>query len=193
VIHTEEEIRAVTVGELRPLDGKIVLMDSDPLWPQQFVHEAEALRAVLGARAIRIEHVGSTSVPGLPAKPIIDMALVTESSADEPAYVPALEAAGYVLRIREPAWHEHRMFKGPRISINLHVFSVNCPEVERMLAFRDWLRVNEADRELYASEKRRLAAQNWKYMQNYADSKGTVIAEIMARAALVVRSPAWHT
>lgn len=181
--HTDEQIRAHTVGELQPLEeGRIILADYDPLWPQQFLAEAQGLRAILGERAFTIEHVGSTAVPGLPAKPIVDMVLVIANSEDEPTYAPDLESAGYVLRIREPDWYEHRMFKGPRASINLHVFSSNCPEIARMLAFRDWLRENNADRELYANAKRGLAEQKWKYVQNYADAKTAIIAEIIARA-----------
>src|SRR5947209_12810752 len=107
---TEEEIRAHTVGELRPLDGKIFIMDYDSQWPEIFRQEAERTRSVLGSRALQIEHTGSTSVPDLAAKPVIDMLLVVKNSADEDAYVPALEGAGYVLRIREANWHEHRMF-----------------------------------------------------------------------------------
>ena len=87
-----------------------------------------------------LEHTGSTSVPGLAAKPIIDITLAVPDSSDEDAYAPALEAAGYVLRIREPDWHEHRVFKGPDTNVNLHVFSDGCPEIDRMLRFRDWLR-----------------------------------------------------
>jgi len=180
--HTEEQIRAYTVGELQPLQGRVVLADYDPLWPQFFLTEAQALQNVLGERALMIEHVGSTSVPGLPAKPIVDMMLVVTNSADEPAYLPDLEHAGYVLRIREPDWHEHRLFKGPRTNINLHVFSVNCPEIGRMLTFRDWLRENDADRERYANAKRALAQREWKYVQNYADAKTAVVEEIIARA-----------
>jgi GrpB-like predicted nucleotidyltransferase (UPF0157 family) len=130
---------------------------------------------------LRIEHVGSTSVPGLPAKPIIDILLVVADSAKETEYVTALEGAGYTLHVREPSWYEHRMFKGPENDVNLHVFSVDCPEVVRMLAFRDWLRTTEADRELYARSKRTLAQQEWKYTQNYADAKAPVIEEIMSR------------
>jgi GrpB-like predicted nucleotidyltransferase (UPF0157 family) len=180
--HTEEQIREYTIGELQPLEGRIVLADYDPLWPQHFLTESDALRAALGERALAVEHVGSTSVPGLPAKPIIDMVLVVANSSDEPAYVPDLENAGYVLRIREPDWYEHRVFKGPRININLHVFSSNCQEIARMLIFRDWLRENDADRELYASAKRTLAQQDWKFVQNYADAKTAVIEGIIARA-----------
>jgi GrpB-like predicted nucleotidyltransferase (UPF0157 family) len=131
--------------------------------------------------ALRIEHVGSTSIPGLPAKPIIDILLVVAEAAKETEYVIALEGAGYKLHIREPGWYEHRMFKGPENDVNLHVFPVGCPEVARMLAFRDWLRKNEADRELYARTKRTLAQQKWKYTQNYADAKAPFIEEIMSR------------
>jgi GrpB-like predicted nucleotidyltransferase (UPF0157 family) len=110
--HTEEQSRGYTIGELQPLEGRIVLADYDPRWPQHFLDEAGDLRAVLGERALTIEHVGSTSVPGLAAKPIIDMVLVVANSADEPAYVPDLENAGYVLRIREPDWYEHPSVQG---------------------------------------------------------------------------------
>ncbi len=110
------------------------------------------------------------------------MLLVVADSADEPAYVPALEAAGYVLRVREPDWHEHRMFTSPEIAINLHVYSPDCAEIERMLLFRDWLRSNDADRRLYKRTKRELAAQTWEYTQNYADAKTAVVEEIIGRA-----------
>jgi len=121
-------------------------------------------------------------VPGLPAKPIIDMVLEVPDSADEPAYVPALEAAGYVLRSREPDGFEHRLFKGPDTNVNLHTFPAGCPETDRMLLFRDWLRGNAADRDHYAATKRELAGRDWKYVQQYADAKSGVVAEIMARA-----------
>jgi GrpB-like predicted nucleotidyltransferase (UPF0157 family) len=179
---SEVEIRAHTIGELQPLSAKILIVDYDPQWPDLFRHEADRIRATLGDRARRIEHAGSTSVPGLPAKPIIDIVLVVDNSADEPAYVPALEAAGYVLRIREAEWYEHRMFKGPDTDINLHVFSAGCPEIDRMLRFRDWLRERAEDRDLYARTKRALAGQDWKYVQNYADAKTAVVEEIIGRA-----------
>jgi GrpB-like predicted nucleotidyltransferase (UPF0157 family) len=179
---TEEEIREFTIGELKPVSGPILIVDYDPRWPELFAREAERIRRVLGSRALRIEHVGSTSVPGLAAKPIIDLLLVVADSANEDAYAPALTAAGYVLRIREPNWHEHRVFKGPDSDINLHVFSPACPEIDRMLIFRDWLRANPADRNLYARTKLALARQEWKYVQNYADAKTAVVEEIIARA-----------
>jgi len=179
---TEKEIHAHTIGELRPLDGKIFIMDYDPQWPAIFRQEAERIRAVLGSRTLQVEHTGSTSVPGLAAKPVIDMLLVVNNSADEDAYVPALEGVGYVLRIREANWHEHRMFNRLDREINLHVFSAGCPEIERILVFRDWLRRNPADRDLYGRTKLALVEKEWKYVQNYADAKSAVIQEIIERA-----------
>jgi GrpB-like predicted nucleotidyltransferase (UPF0157 family) len=87
-----------------------------------------------------------------------------------------------VLRIREPDWYEHRVFKGPDTDVNLHVFSPGCPEIDRMLLFRDHLRSNESDRRLYERTKRELAQKEWKYTQNYADAKTAVVEEIIARA-----------
>ena len=159
---TEEQIRAYTIGELNLLSGRILIVDYDPQWPELFKREADRIRAALGPRALRIEHTGSTSVPGLAAKPIIDVLLVVTNSSDEAAYVPVLESAGYLLRIREPNWFEHRMFKGPDTEINLHVLSTGCPEIDRMLMFRDWLRSNSRDRDLYARTKLALAQQQWK-------------------------------
>jgi GrpB-like predicted nucleotidyltransferase (UPF0157 family) len=133
-------------------------------------------------RALRIDHTGSTSVPGLAAKPVIDVLLVVRDSGNEETYVPDLEAAGYLLRIRETNWHEYRMFNWPDTEINLHVFSSGCPEMDRILMFRDWLPSNAADRDLYARTKLALALQEWKYVQNYADAKTVVIEEIITRA-----------
>ena len=138
--------------------------------------------AALGGRVLQLEHTGSTAVPGLAAKPIIDITLVVADSANEAAYAPALEGAGYVLRIREPEWHEHRMFKGLDTDLNLHVFSIGCPEIDRILLFRDWLRANPADRDLYARTKLELARREWKSVDDYASAKTAVIEEILARA-----------
>jgi GrpB-like predicted nucleotidyltransferase (UPF0157 family) len=179
---TEEQIRTHTIGELQSLAGRILIVDYDPRWPELFGREADRIRTVLGCRALRIEHTGSTSVPGLVAKPIIDMLLVVTDSADEAAYVPSLEAAGFVLRIRETDWYEHRMFKGPDSDINLHTFSAGCPEIDRMLIFRNWLRVSPTDRQLYARTKLDLAQREWTFGQNYADAKSAVIDGILARA-----------
>ena len=180
---TEEQLRAVTIGELKRHDASVVLAEYDPQWPRLFEREAERIRRALHNDALLIEHVGSTSVPGLAAKPIIDIVLAVPDAADEDAYVPGLEAAGYVLRIREPALDEHRMFKGPDTNVNLHVHSAGSVEVERVIAFRDRLRASASDRDLYLRTKRELAAREWRFVQNYADAKTAVIEEILARAA----------
>jgi GrpB-like predicted nucleotidyltransferase (UPF0157 family) len=179
---TEAEILEAHVKPPKTLTGPVLIVDYDPVWPQLFAREEARIRAALGERAVLLEHAGSTSVPGLAAKPCIDIVLVVPDSADEPAYVPALEAAGYELVIREPQWYEHRVFKGPDTNINLHVFSTGCEEIGRMLRFRDWLRTNAADRQLYERTKRELAQRQWKYMQNYADAKTAVVEQIVARA-----------
>ena len=130
---------------------------------------------------LQLDHVGSTSVPGLPAKQLIDINLVVADTTDEDTYVPPLEAVGYELRVREPDWHQHRLLRGFDPPVNLHVFPKGCEEVERMLRFRDHLRTNDADRKLYERAKRELAAQEWKYVQNYADAKSTVVQDILSR------------
>lgn len=178
----EEYLRTVHVRELRPLNGPIQLAEYNPEWPALFLRQAQRIRNVLGERVIMLEHVGSTSVRGLAAKPIIDMLLAVPDSADEQAYIPAMEAASYVLHIREPQWHEHRLFKGSDLDVNLHVFSHGSSEIERMLLFRDWLRSHDSERELYERTKRTLAKRVWQYTQDYADAKATVVEEILTRA-----------
>ena len=178
----EDELQAVTIGAPNRVDGPIVLAEYDPAWAVLYEREAERVHATLGSRVRLLEHAGSTSVPGLAAKPIIDMVLAVADSADEAAYVPQLESAGYVLRIREPDWHEHRLFKGPDTNINLHTFSEGSSEISRMLAFRDRLRTHDDERDLYLATKRELAARHWTYVQDYADAKGEVVEGIIARA-----------
>jgi GrpB-like predicted nucleotidyltransferase (UPF0157 family) len=178
----EEQLRAITVGELRRLAGPIEIREYDPDWPRWYERAAARIRSALGSRVVRLEHAGSTSVPGLPAKPIIDLVLEVPDSTDEASYVPDLEAVRFELRIREPEWFEHRTFRGADPVSNLHVFTARCEEVDRMLLFRDRLRSNAADRERYANAKRELAARDWTYMQQYADAKTDVIRDIMARA-----------
>ncbi len=178
----EEELRAASVGELRPHDAPIVLAEYDPGWAALYEREAARIQRVLGDPVRLLEHVGSTSVPGLAAKPRIDILLIVPDSADEPAYVPAMEAAGYVLRIREPGWYEHRVFKGPDTDVNKHVFSPGCPEIARMLMFRDWLRTHDADQARYEAAKRDLARRTWRHVQGYADAKTAVVESILTAA-----------
>jgi len=179
---TDDEIARSRVDGIEPRTGPIVLVDSDDAWPGLYALEAQRVREALGDRVLGLEHVGSTSVPGLAAKPRIDVLLVVRDSSDEPSYVPPLQARGYVLRVREPEWYAHRVLCPSDTAANVHVFAAGCPEIERMVRFRDWLRAHEEDRALYERTKRALAARSWKFVQNYADAKSEVVEEILARA-----------
>ena len=177
----EERRREVIIGEVER--QAIVVVDYDPAWPERFRGEEAKIRAALEEAAIAIEHIGSTSVPGLAAKPIVDILLVVEDSGEEASYLPALEETGYVLRVREPDFHEHRMFRTPEKDVHLHVYSAGSPEIERYLLLRDRLRENSEERDLYVRTKRELARRDWPSMQHYAEAKTGVIEGIIARAA----------
>lgn len=182
----EESLRAVTIGDLTPYATKVVIEDYDPAWPSWYEWDRARIESALGEAALSVEHVGSTSVPGLPAKPIIDILLQVTDTADEESYVPALEAAGYELRIREPEWLEHRVVRrrGAPHDVNIHVFSHRhaAVEIKRMLSFRDWLRTHDDDRNHYAATKRELSTKEWRFVQDYADAKTAVVEEILAKA-----------
>jgi GrpB-like predicted nucleotidyltransferase (UPF0157 family) len=161
---------------------QIKLLDYDPKWPREFERHANVIARALGDTALLIEHIGSTSVPGLAAKPIIDILVVVADSTDESAYLPQLEAAGYVLRVREPEWNEHRMFRTPEKTVHVHLYSAGCREIERNLIFRDRLRQNSNDRKTYEQTKRALAAKEWNDMNDYAAAKTAVIEAIICPA-----------
>jgi GrpB-like predicted nucleotidyltransferase (UPF0157 family) len=158
---------------------EIVICDYDPRWPEIFEAHATLIRAALGKTALAIEHIGSTAVPGLAAKPIVDILLAVADSADESSYLPRMEAAGYVLRVREPDFHEHRMFRTPGLDVHVHVFSNGCSEIDRLLNFRDRLRASRHDRTLYEEAKRSLAARDWPDMNAYAAAKSDVVERIL--------------
>jgi len=167
---------AVLVGgrERRP----IVIVPYDPGWEERFAEERERIRRALGATARRIEHVGSTSVPGLAAKPIVDVLVTVDDTDDEPRFLPALERAGYVLRVREPG---HRMLRTPELDVNVHVWADADREVERYLSFRDRLRMSSDDRQAYEQLKRELATHEWPDVNHYANAKGPFVRRVLAR------------
>ncbi|GLY50120.1 GrpB family protein [Lentzea sp. NBRC 102530] len=165
-----------------PHNAPVTLEEYNAEWPRWYAVEEAKIRAALGDRVVLVEHCGSTSVPGLAAKPLIDVLLVVPDSADEAAYVPALVQAGYYLRLREPGWYEHRLVKGTSPNVNMHVFSPGCVEVQRMLAFRDRLRSRPEERAEYERVKRELAVRTWERVQDYADAKTQVVEGIIARA-----------
>ena len=179
--HIEARLREVLIGGIEA--PNIVVVDYDPTWPERFHQEAERIWTALGETVRGIEHIGSTSVPDLAAKPIVDILLVVDNSGDETSYAPVLERVGYVLRVREKDFHEHRMFRTATKDVHVHVYSPDSPEIDRYLLLRDRLHVNKEDRELYARTKRELAERDWPSMQHYAEAKTEIIEEILVRAA----------
>ncbi len=156
---TPEQLKQRAVGD-RPAEvtAPIVVSPYDPGWPARYAREEARIRSALGLRALAVEHVGSTAVPGLAAKNRIDIDLIVADSADEDAYVPALAAVGYALRTREPDWYEHRCLWTEDHGVNLHIFGPDCDEHLRHLILRDWLRAHADDRDRYAACKCRAAA-----------------------------------
>ncbi|MDD9992863.1 MAG: GrpB family protein [Rhodospirillales bacterium] len=148
-------------------------------WTKAFGRHRERIAAALGAEAVGIDHIGSTAVPGLAAKPIVDILLVVADSADEDSYLPAMERAGYALRVREPDFEEHRMFRTPERDVHVHVLSVGSPEIERYLRLRDALRAAPFLRARYQALKQNLAAQHWQDMNAYAQAKSKMIETII--------------
>jgi GrpB-like predicted nucleotidyltransferase (UPF0157 family) len=142
-----------------PTSRTLRVVEYDDAWPAAFEHLAATVRAALGERVLEIHHVGSTSVRGLPAKPIIDADVVLADPADEASYVPDLVSAGFVHVLREPWWHEHRLLQYADPVANLHVFGPDCPEVVRHLMFQSWLREHPEDLAAYADAKRAAAAE----------------------------------
>lgn len=160
----------------------------DPAWPRLFARERERLIAALGPLARRVDHVGSTAVPGLVAKPIIDIDVSVPDVDDESTYLGVLIAAGYHLRVRQPG---HRMVRTEDRAVQVHICDVDSDWERRHLLFRDWLRRNKDDREAYGQLKLQLAQQDWPDMNAYAEAKGPLITEITERAEAWARSTGW--
>lgn len=179
--------------ELELIGGRerreIVLVPHDPAWAARFDGLRAGLAVALAGIAVRIEHVGSTSVPGLDAKRIVDLQVAVADPGDEAALTPAMASQGLELRVREPA---HRMYRTPARDVHVHVWVAGSDDERRHLVFRDWLRRSPADRVRYAAVKHELAAREWDDMNDYAQAKGDVIAEITARAEAWARASGWE-
>jgi GrpB-like predicted nucleotidyltransferase (UPF0157 family) len=178
---TPEQNAIALVGERPARWDHIVIEGYDPAWVDRFAAATSLLDEALGGLIIAIEHVGSTSVPGLPAKPIIDIDLLIEDTADESRYLPALETREYRLVLREPWWYGHRMLVSPAEDVHLHMWPHDAPEPVRHRLFRDWLRSHPEDRDLYAATKRRLARDTVDRPGDYSLAKNDVIDEIYER------------
>jgi len=162
-----------------PPSPGVEVVEPDPAWPEAYAGMARRIREALGDSVIELDHVGSTSVPGLHAKPVIDIDLTVPESADEPAWLPVLEAIGFQLTVREPWWHEHRCLRSTSPRANLHVFSPGCPEPIRHRLFRDWLREHPEDLALYREAKLGAATE--------ANAAGEGVMDYNARKEPVIR------
>ncbi|MFT4136458.1 GrpB family protein [Microbacterium sp.] len=171
------EIEAGRVSRPVPI-ARVEVVAPDPAWPAWFAGVRDRIAVALGERALAIEHVGSTAVPDLWAKPVIDIDLTVADSADEAAWLPDLEAAGFVLTRREPHWEEHRMLHGAEPRTNLHVWSATAREPRRHRMFRDWLRAHPEDRVRYAEVKRAVAAEGYTEEMLYNNAKAWVIYDL---------------
>lgn len=178
---------------VEPTPTAIEVAEYDASWPDVAERIADRIRAALGTRAVRIEHVGSTAVPGLPAKPVIDLDLTVADPAAEDGWLPRLQDAGFVLTVREPWWHEHRLVRsvhpvgadasdGRGVATNVHVFGPDSPELVKHVVFRDWLRTDAADRERYAAAKRAAAHGTPQRVMDYNARKEAVVRAIYDRA-----------
>lgn len=182
---TPEQMAQRVVGDrTAEVTKPITIVAYDPSWPVRYLREEARIRAALGARALAVEHVGSTAVPGLAAKDRIDIDLIVADPADEGDYVPALTDVGYTLATREPYWYEHRCLWTEDHKVNLHVFGPDCDEYLRHLIFRDWLRTHPDDRDRYAARKCEAAAEHPMSMARYVGGKAPIIVEILKRAGL---------
>ena len=173
----EAHLESVLVGGLEP--RAVEIADYTDEWPARFAHEKERLLAALGPVARRIEHIGSTAVPGLAAKPVVDILVTVADPEDEDSYRASIESLGFELRVREPG---HRAFRTVARDVNLHIWADDDTEVDRHLLFRDWLRQSRTDRTRYERVKRDLAKQEWPDINYYAEAKNDIVAEILHRA-----------
>jgi GrpB-like predicted nucleotidyltransferase (UPF0157 family) len=168
-------LEEVLIGgrEKRP----IVLVEYDPSWPLRFEGERDRIAQALGALGVRIEHIGSTSVPGLAAKPVVDILVTVANVEDESAFLVPLQQAGYELRVREPG---HRMLRTRERDVHIHIWTDSDPEVGRHMRFRERLRSSPEARDAYERLKRELATREWSDVNEYADAKGQLIESILA-------------
>jgi GrpB-like predicted nucleotidyltransferase (UPF0157 family) len=175
--------RRADVSELELVGGpealRVGLHEYDERWPEIFEQHRRRITDALSPASVGIEHIGSTSVPGLAAKPIVDIVVAVADITAEEDYLDALLAAGYALRVREPG---HRMVRTPERDIHVHIYERGNAAIDEYLLLRNHLRSNAADRALYESTKRALMSRQWNDMNAYADAKTDVILEIKARA-----------
>jgi len=181
---------SVTEGSERP-PVPLVVHDYDPAWQQTYAAWRRGIADALGPAALAIEHVGSTSVPGLAAKPIVDIQVSVADLADEARYVPQLAAVGLVLRSRDEM---HRYFRPPAgqpREVHVHVCAAGSQWEHDHLLFRDYLRTDLAACRRYAEAKRvnasRWSGDSWAY----TEAKTDVVLDILEQAVGWARATGW--
>lgn len=179
----------------RRADPDVAISPYQESWPKTFTRVADRMASVLGSKALRLEHVGSTSVPGLAAKPIIDILLEVSDPADEASYLPALESLGFTLLFRQPRWHGHRFLfvEEKEAEVNVHVHRKGCQIAADFLTFRNFLRDNEGARTEYVEAKQKAAdTSNGEKggRLRYQREKAEVLNRLKARALGEKPSPA---
>jgi len=183
IVEAHPRSRRPDVTEVELVGGiekrTLILADYDPQWPMAYLEQERRIGAALGPTALRIEHIGSTSVPGLAAKPIIDVLVTVADITAEEEYLDPLLRVGYALRVREPG---HRLVRTPSRHVHVHVLEAGDEAAGDHLLFRNHLRENTTDRDLYERTKRALLTQDWADMNAYAEAKTDVITEIKERA-----------
>lgn len=172
---------AVTEGSERPR-VPLVVVGYDPAWPQTYERWRRRVAAALGRTAIRVEHVGSTSVPGLAAKPIVDIQVCVADLGGEPRYVPLLQAIGLVLRSRDELHRFLRPPAGQPREVHVHVCAAGGQWERDHLLFRDYLRAHPAACLRYAEAKqasaRRWSDDGWAY----TEAKTGIILDVLEQA-----------
>ncbi|WP_258089948.1 GrpB family protein [Serratia liquefaciens] len=165
------------VNGVPPIEN-VAVVAYDSSWPEIYLTLESDVKNELGSNLLQIDHVGSTAVPGLAAKPVIDIDLTVADAEDEKTYVLALESLGYKLIVREPRFHGHRLFHYNNPRVNLHVFTLNSPEITRHLLFRNWLRQSERDCKLYSDAKFEAIKGCSLDIQKYHENKSKIVRDI---------------
>lgn len=165
------------VGGTEPI--RVALENYDDRWPEMYLDHRGRILEALAAIDVDVHHIGSTAVPGLAAKPIVDIAIAVDDITAEGKYLEPLLAAGYDLRVREAG---HRLVRTPERDVHVHIYGRGDPAIDDYLLLRDHLRTDQDDRALYERTKRELLRTSWDDMNAYADAKTDVILAIKARA-----------
>lgn len=168
---------------------RVEVVPHDPAWAQSFQAEAEVIRAILGSEVVAVHHIGSTAIPGISAKPIVDIMVEVRDIARVDAYADRFAAQGYRPMGENGIPGRRYFIKGPdeARTHHVHIFAAGNPEIERHLTFRDYMIAHPEDARAYSRLKEDLAARFPTDIDSYVAGKDAFVKEIDRRAA------AWRT